>query len=98
LSLKTTVALDVVGRTLRKIGTLEDIPSLFGSRNGNRDAAIRPFQELSLRPGADLDLLLGSVGIKFNPFANLLVSANVLVPLSDRGLTAKLTWLLGFDY
>jgi hypothetical protein len=36
--------------------------------------------------------------IKFNPAANLLVSANVLFPLSDRGLTDRLTWLLGFDY
>ena len=88
LSLRTTVAVDVVGRTLRKVGTLEEAATVFGSR----------FQEFRLRSGADLHLLLGSTGIKLNPVANLLVSANVLFPLSSRGLTDNLTWLLGFDY
>jgi hypothetical protein len=98
LSLRTTLALDIVGRTLRKIGTLEDVPSVFGTRGGDPNAERTLLQELRLTPGADLHLLLGSAGIKFNPFANLLVSANVLVPLSHRGLTANLTWLLGLDY
>jgi hypothetical protein len=56
------------------------------------------FQELRLTPGADLHLLLGSAGVKFNPVANLLVTANVLFPLSQSGLTDNLTWTLGFDY
>ena len=96
LSLRTTVALDVVGRTLRRVGTLEEVPSLFGLRDSNDERTL--FPELRLRPGADLRLLLGSVGVKLNPTANLLVSANVLFPLSNRGLTDNLTWLVGFDY
>lgn len=88
LSLRTTVAVDIVGRTLRKIGALEQVATVFGSQ----------YQEFRLRQGADLNLLLGSTGIKFNPGANLLMSANVLFPLTDRGLTDSLTWLLGFDY
>ena len=74
------------------------MPSLFGSRNGDPAGTMRSFQEFSLNPGADLHLLLGSTGVKFNPAANLLVSANVLFPLTRRGLTDNLTWLLGFDY
>jgi hypothetical protein len=98
LSLRATVALDVVGRTLRKAGTLNDVPSLFGSRNGDRSAASRLFNEFRVSPEADLNLLLGSAGIKVNATANLLTSVNVLFPLSSRGLTDKFAWLLGFDY
>ena len=55
------------------------------------------YREFQLQPG-DLHLLLGSTGIKLNPAANLLLSANVLFPLTTRGLTDNLTWLVGFDY
>jgi len=98
LSLRTTVAVDVIGRTLRKVGTLEEVPSLFGSRNGDPYGTKRLYQELRLHPGADLHLLLGSAGVKVNPAANLLMSANVLFPLTKSGLTDRLTWMLGFDY
>jgi hypothetical protein len=90
VSLRTTVAFDVVGRTLRGIGTLREEPSLFGTRGGRSDGERTVFQELRLGPGTNLRLLLGSTGIKFNPAANLLVSANVLFPLSDRGLTDRM--------
>jgi len=98
VSLRTTIAFDVVGRTLRGVGTLMEQPSLFGTRAGHPDGERTEFMELRLLPGADLRLLLGSTGVKFNPTANLLVTANVLFPLSDRGLTDRLTWLIGFDY
>lgn len=98
VSLHTTIAFDVVGRTLLGIGTLREQPSDFHTRGGNPNGVPIPYQELRLVPNADLHLLLGSTGIKFNPLANLLVTANVLFPLSDRGLTDRLTWLLGFEY
>jgi hypothetical protein len=98
LSFRTTLALDIVGRTLRGIGTLDDVSSLFGSRNGDHAATSRPFQEFRLSSGADLNLLLGSAGVKFNPAANLLLSVNGLFPLSSRGLTDRFAWLIGFDY
>jgi hypothetical protein len=98
VTLRTTVVVDILGRTLRRVGTLEEVPSLFGTRGGNSAGERTVFQELRLLPGADLRLLLGSVGMKFNPVANLLVSGNVLFPLSNRGLTDNLSWLLGFDY
>lgn len=92
VSLRTTATLDVVGRTLRKAGALKEGPTRFISPNGGR------YQELQLTPGADLNLLLGSFGVRVNPVANMLVSANVLFPLTQRGLTDRLTWLLGADY
>jgi hypothetical protein len=88
-SLRTTVAADVVGRVMRKVGTLTWGPSDFGGSQ---------YQQFHLSPGEDLNLLLGSVGVKVNPFRNMLVTANVLFPLTRSGLTARLTWMAGVDY
>ena len=88
LSLRTTVAFDVVGRVLREAGRGTWGPSEFGAE----------FPQFQLHPNQDLHLLLGSVGLKVNPFANMLVTANVLFPLAKRGLTDSLTWMAGFDY
>lgn len=88
VSLRTTVAVGVVGRTLRQIGTLSDASTRFGG----------VYKEFELNRGADLHLLLGSAGLKVNPTANMLMSTNVLFPLRQRGLTDRLTWLVSFDY
>jgi hypothetical protein len=92
ISLRTTAVFDVVGRTLRGIGTLQEGNTAFGRPAGGL------YQDLRLVPGADLNLLLGSAGVRVNPAANLLVSGNVLFPLTKHGLTDRLTWLVGFDY
>jgi Putative MetA-pathway of phenol degradation len=92
VSLRTTAVFDVVGRTLRGIGTLQEGNTAFGRPSGGL------YQDLRLVPGADLNLLLGSAGVRMNPAANLLVSGNVLFPLTKHGLTDSLTWLVGFDY
>ena len=85
VSLRTTIAFDVVGRTLRGIGTLREEASPFRTRGGNPNGDRVPYQELRLVPNADLHLLLGSTGIKFNPVANLLVTAKrPLSPLGSR--------------
>jgi hypothetical protein len=87
LTPRTTVAGDIVGRSLRDIGRLREIQTEFGPN----------FREFEYQPG-NLHQLLGSAGVKFNPWSNILVSGNFLFPLSDRGLTDNLTWLVGFDY
>ena len=46
----------------------------------------------------NLNLLLGAVGAKFNVATNLLLTANVLFPLSDSGLKPKVTPVIGLDY
>jgi hypothetical protein len=88
VSLRTTVAFDAVGRTLRKAGTLTWGPSEFGAQ----------FPQFQLNWGQNLNLLLGSFGVKVNPWANMLLTTNVLFPLSSHGLTDKLTWMAGIDY
>lgn len=88
VSLRTTVAVGAIGRILREVGTLTWAPSEFGSQ----------FQQFQLNAGQDLHLLLGSVGVKVNPFGNMLLTANVLFPLIKRGLTDSLTWMAGVDY
>lgn len=88
LSLRSTVAVDAVGRTLRKVGTMTWAPSEFGAQ----------FPEFHPNPGQDLHLMLGSVGVKINPWANMLLTTNVLFPLMKNGLTDSLTWMAGVDY
>lgn len=46
----------------------------------------------------DLQLPLASLGVKYNLWGNLLVSGNVLFPLTDNGLRDRLTPVIGFDY
>ena len=55
------------------------------------------FDELDPRPG-NLNLLLGTVGMKFNPFGNWLISGSVLFPLTDAGLRSRVTTVIGNDY
>jgi hypothetical protein len=88
LSLRSTIAADVLGRTLRKAGTLTWAPGELGAQ----------FSQFQTNPNQDLHLLLGSVGIKVNPWANMLLTTNVLFPLKQNGLTDNLTWMAGVDY
>ena len=55
------------------------------------------FDEFDPRPG-NLNLLLGTVGMKFNPFGNWLISGSVLFPLTDAGLRSRVTTVIGLDY
>jgi hypothetical protein len=85
---RLTVAGDFVGRTLK------DVPKLsFG------DVGLgASFQEFSFVGFDNLHLTLASIGAKFNARGNLLISANILFPLTDRGLRDKLTPVVGIDY
>jgi hypothetical protein len=86
-----TVVGDIVGRTLRDTDRfnlrLTDVPTEFGG----------PYREWSSEEGS-LNLLLGSVGVKLNPFSRSLISFNVLFPLNDRGLRDDLTLVGGFEW
>ena len=46
----------------------------------------------------NLSLLLGTGGVKYNPFGNLLISASVLFPLTKAGLRSRVTTVIGVDY
>jgi hypothetical protein len=54
-------------------------------------------RELQFRPG-NLHLLVGNFGARFNPVRSLLVSANLLFPLTSSGLRDRVTPAISVDY
>ncbi|HTK30187.1 MAG TPA: hypothetical protein VL309_11565 [Vicinamibacterales bacterium] len=95
---RVTVNADFVGRTLRNLGRLQEQPRTFtffnpfSNTNGSTTV-----QEFALQSGS-LNLLMGAGGVKFNPAANLLISANLLFPLTQAGIRARVTPVIGVDY
>jgi hypothetical protein len=55
------------------------------------------FSELQFS-GGNLQLYLGAAGIRFNPWRTLLVTANLLFPMTESGLRDRVTPALGIDY
>jgi len=53
--------------------------------------------ELAFTPG-DLQLYLGAAGIRFSPWRTVLVTANLLFPLTEAGLRDRVTPVVGVDY
>ena len=53
--------------------------------------------ELALVPG-DLRLYLGAAGVRFNPWRTVLVTANLLFPVTSAGLRDRVTPAIGIDY
>jgi hypothetical protein len=105
-----TVMGDLVGRTLRGTGRLDvaskqfdfaaaATPSTPGPACGfpGTVCASVSLDEFEPRAG-NLPLLLGTVGVKFNPVGNLLISGSVLFPLTDAGLRSHVTPVIGVDY
>jgi hypothetical protein len=54
-------------------------------------------RELQFQSG-NLDLFLGAAGLRFNPWRTLLVSLNLLFPLSEAGLRDRVTPVIGIDF
>jgi hypothetical protein len=48
--------------------------------------------------GGTLPATMGTVGVKFNPTRNVLISAHLIATLSDRGLHRRLAPVFGIDY
>ena len=96
---RLTLLGDVVGRTLRNTGRLvvESKPFQFQPQDLASPSQTVNFNEFALRDG-NLNLLLGTVGAKFNPVGDFLVSASVLFPLTDSGLKSRWTTVIGVDY
>jgi hypothetical protein len=96
---RLTLVADVVGRTLRDVGRLKQIDKRFEFEPPVPETPPPSvmLQEFDPRTGS-LSLLLGTVGAKFNPLGNLLVSGHVLFPLTDAGLRSRYTTVIGIDY
>jgi hypothetical protein len=93
---RLTVVGDILHRTLRDAGRLSITSKQF-DYEGRTAVETAHFDEFAPR-GGNLNLTLGSVGMKFNPVGDLLLSANVLFPLNRAGLRSHLTTVVGLDY
>lgn len=102
LSSRLTFNADVVGRALLDAERLVDAAVTYNYRLasdpiGTRRTTTRT--EITAGQAGTLNLLLGSVGLKFNPSGRLLLSGNLLISLSkDNGLQDTLTPVFAIDY
>jgi hypothetical protein len=102
---KITLSADLVGRSLIDAGSLQLQNIVHNYTTGTGVAQSTTFEEFAPRAAAGGGLLDGAlnavslaVGGKFNLRGNLLINANVLVALTNAGLTAKVTPVIGLDY
>jgi hypothetical protein len=95
-----TISADFVGRTeldTQRFGLVSQT-YLFRTVNGGPLSSTSRDTFASTSTGS-LNLLLGVVGAKFNiPGTPLLLTGSVLFPLTDAGLKAKVTPVVGLDY
>ena len=95
---KVTVIGDLVGRTIRDTLRLQDVSVSHSFQQG----ATAPIERTTLTKVAEesgsLSTILGTAGLKFNPWQNLLISAHVVLSLNDAGLRSRDTPVIGFDY
>ena len=98
---RLTLVADVIGRTFRdsQIVLQESTTFQFNTNPSGtpiqQDSRVLP--RLVSRQG-NSETLLGSVGVKINPFGNFLLTLNGLFSLSDNGLQDDFAPLVGFDY
>jgi Putative MetA-pathway of phenol degradation len=95
---KLTLIGDLVGRSLPDAARLgvQSKTFQFVQATGGPVMSTQ-FDEFEPRSGG-LNLLFGTVGAKFNPVGNLLISGGVLFPLTDGGLRNRVTTTIGIDY
>lgn len=96
---RLTLAVDAVGRILQDARAIEvgNRTVQFTTTTGG-PVSSATVSDLSSRKD-DLNLLLGSAGVRWNPGGNFLVTLNALFSLSDDGLQDKdVIPLVGIDY
>jgi hypothetical protein len=95
---RLTLTGDLLGRTLRNTGRIQEIQQEWKYTRRN-DPAIHTTALPELVPvEGDLNVVLASAGIRMNPFKNLLISANALFSTGNRGLQDRFTPVVAFDY
>jgi Putative MetA-pathway of phenol degradation len=95
---RVTITADFIGRLLFDSQKIVDQPRTF-QFDQRLDPTVRTVTrtEISTAPG-DVNLMLGSAGIKINPVGNLLLVGNVLFKIGSNGLQDKVTPVFGLDY
>ena len=95
---KLTVIGDLLGHTVRNTFRLNDVSVPHSFQQGpTAPTQTTTLQTISETLGS-LTAVVAAAGVKFNPAGNFLISAHVLVPLTDTGLKSRVTPVLGFDY
>jgi hypothetical protein len=94
---RVTVNVDLIGRQLIDSGRLVDEERTFRFTPQGGQPGQANFTEFALREG-NLNLLTAAIGAKFNPVRNLLITANVLFPLTKSGIRSNPVPVIGFDY
>jgi hypothetical protein len=94
---RLTLSLDVLGRSLLDVGRLVPVNRAFSFTDRLGQFGTTTFEEFARRSGS-LDLVMGAVGVRFNPRGNFLISAYALVPLTDAGLRDRVTPVVAVDY
>lgn len=97
---RVTLLADIVGRNLRDVGRLSVATKTFDFQEPGPIVTpphMATFEEFEPRPG-NLNLVLGAFGAKVNVWGDLLVSGNVLVPITDAGLKSRVTAVMGLDF
>jgi hypothetical protein len=94
---RLTLSMDVLGRNLRDLGRLVPTRRQFPFVTQGGAFGTATFEEFTRRPG-DLHLLVGVAGIRYNPRGNLLISAEMLIPVTESGLRDRITPVVGIDY
>jgi hypothetical protein len=100
---RLTFSAEVVGRVVRNTQKVfTENHSYTADRASADQTSFSPYSQdfprLVVSPVSNDNRLSGSVGLKINPFGNLLVTLNGLYPLTNKGLQDKFTPLIGIDY
>ena len=95
---RLTIVGDLIGRTVRNSFRLTAAQLVHPFRQG--DTA--PLETVTLNTvdltAANLNTFWATGGFKLNPWRNLLVAANLMVPVTDAGLRSRITPTFGFEF
>jgi hypothetical protein len=97
-----TFVFDAIGRTFLNTRNIRVEDTLF-TANTTTNPADPPNIVSAVLPRlvtetGDINQILGSVGVKINPFGNFLLTLNGLFPMNSEGLQDGFTPLVGIDY
>jgi len=96
-----TAAFDIVGQQIFQAQQSTQITTadLGACQNADCSQAAAPKTYSTLTPSTGtFNITNASVGVKFKPFGNLLITGNVLIKLNDGGLRANVVPLVGVSY
>ena len=100
LSPRVTLSVDAIGRSVRDANRFGVVTRTFQFRtvNGGAVQSAERNDSVGITGTGSLNALLGVAGLKINLTRTLLLTGNVLFPLNDAGLRAKVAPVVGVDY